>query len=121
MGITQDECNRRAANDSSRIARRIYHRTLLGLHFCWQWLRRIPSRASTLENLECERFRIERRRRNSLRPTICRNPKSATALHIHRRRLADYGPRPPDTVGRLCQTPAEANGITQTPCKHYFE
>src|SRR5207249_8036972 len=81
-------------------------------HFPSQWLRRIQGRASAMENLECERFRIERRRRNSLRPTICRNPKSATALHIHRRRLADYGPRPPDTVGRLCQTPAEANGIS---------
>ena len=102
MGITQDASDRRAANNSSGNSRRIHHRTLLGLHFASQRLRRISSRASPMENLERDRLRIQRRRCNSLWRTICRNLKQASRIRIHCGRFTDYSSKAPATVGSLC-------------------
>ena len=51
---------RRRAIYSDRVARRIYHRALLGLHGVAQWLQRIPRGTSPLESLERDRFRTQR-------------------------------------------------------------
>src|SRR4029077_7075027 len=83
MGIAEDDGDWRGATNSSRIACRIYNRTLQGLHGLAQRLQRISRGTSALENLECHQLRIERRRSDSLRQTIPRNIKSATALRIH--------------------------------------
>jgi len=52
MGIAQDERQRRAAVHSCQRARRIHHRTLLGLYKRAGGMQRIPGRTSALENLE---------------------------------------------------------------------
>ena len=57
MGITQNDGDWRGATYSSRIARRIYHRTLLGLHCPAQRLQRISRGTSPMENLECDELR----------------------------------------------------------------
>src|SRR5205807_4105063 len=88
MGIAQDERERRTTNYSGGLARRFHHRTLLGLHLCGGSLQRVPCRTSAVENLERGKIRVARRHYRSLRRTICRNVKSATAFSFYRRRLA---------------------------------
>ena len=97
MGITQNDGDWRSAIYSSRIARRIYHRTLLGLHRVARRLQRIPRRTSALEDLERDELRTQRRRCDSLRRAIRRSVKSAAALRIHCGRLTDYRPKTPDS------------------------
>ena len=113
MGIAQDAGDRLGATYSSRIARRIYHGTLLGLHSPAERLQRISRGTSALEDLECHQLRIERERCSPLRQTIRRNIKSAAVLRVHCRRLTDYRPKTPDAVGRLCQTPKQRLFVRQ--------
>src|SRR5437899_2238007 len=88
MGITQDECDRRAANNSSGNSRRIHHRTLLGLHLSSERLRRISSRASPMETLAGRELGVRRRRHNSLRPAIDRNLRQTAAFCSDLRAIA---------------------------------
>src|SRR5215475_2696329 len=104
MGITQNDSDWRGAIYSSRIARRIYHRTLLGLHCSGKRLQRISRRTSALEDLERDWLRIQSRSCNSLRRAIRRSVKSAATLRLYCRRLADHCPETPGAVGRLYQT-----------------
>src|SRR5436305_9527893 len=90
MGIAQDERQRRAAINFCRFARRIHHRTLLGLHLRACRLQRISSGASALENLEGRYIRASCRRNDSLRRAIYRNLKSATTLRLYRRGFANH-------------------------------
>jgi hypothetical protein len=56
-----------------------------------------------MEDLERERFRIERRRCNSLWRTIHRHVKHATSVRIHCRRFASYNRTPVDpSVAAVC-------------------
>ena len=115
MGITKNAGDWRAASNSSGKPRGIYHSTLLGLYFASQRLRRISSRAFPMENMECERLRVERRHRDFIRPTIRRDIRSHAPIRIHRGRFTDNCSHAPDTVGRLCQTPARRNSFSQRP------
>src|SRR4029077_18976516 len=101
MGITQNDGDWRGATYPSRIARRIYHRTLLGLYGAAERLQRISRRTSALEDLERNGLRTEGRRCETIGRGIRRSIKSATALRVHCRRLTDYRPETPDAVGRL--------------------
>ena len=58
---------------------------------------------SALENLECHQLRIQRRRCGTLRRSVRRSIKSATALRVHCRRLPNYRPETSDSsVAAVC-------------------